>query len=63
MSTWKKIDQYDEDSMPPVGVKVLVISDEGLPYITEREKDALGVYCGPHCDEGYAEWWIELPKQ
>ena len=47
--------------MPPVGLKVIVISDDGIPYISERETDALGVYCGLYCDEGYAEWWIEIP--
>ena len=63
MSTWKKIDQYDEASMPPVGLKVIVLSDDGIPYISERETDALGVYCGLYCDEGYAEWWIEIPTK
>ena len=60
---WNKIKPYDESSLPPVGKRVLVLSDEGMPFISEREEGALEVYCGKYDDKGYAVWWIYLPNE
>lgn len=63
MKRWNFIKPYDESTLPPVGKKVLVISDEGKPYIAEREPDMLDVYCGKHGEDGCAIWWTYLPPQ
>jgi hypothetical protein len=63
MKHWKKIDNYDEKTLPPVGKKVIVLNDEGMPFVSERERDALSVYCGERDDEGYASWWIDMPSK
>lgn len=60
---WNKIKPYDENSLPPVGRKVLVLNDDGIPFISSREESALEVYCGIYCDEGYAVWWTDLPTE
>ena len=63
MKRWNLINPCDETTLPPVGKRVLVISNERLPYITERRPGEMNIYCLNRDDNRVAVWWTYLPPQ
>ncbi len=57
---WKRIDFTDESTQPPIGKKVLIISEEGDYEVGSRESYEPHIICH-QTDCGAAIGWAEIP--